>query len=265
MKEHRKEIAEKTLLPIFIGKSCLRDYFTLAARSYVLVFFIALCSLSFSQNITVKGIVFDKDSITPMQFAYVVDKNSSTGMVTDDQGKFSMKIHWGDTLSFSYVGYSLAKLFTHSLKDSVKNGVLNIKIYLRSKITELRTIAINANGFSKEAKEMYARKIDEYNRGISSPLASPISAMYYAWSKKGKELQKLSFLYDQLMVDEIKEHRLSSEKVRMITGNDSLDVRDFLNSCYISDQQILYASDYDLFLTIKNYYSRYMEMKRKNK
>ena len=212
-----------------------------------------------------RGIVFDKDSISPMPFAYAVNKNTSSGTFTNDAGRFTLQIHLGDTLSFSYLGYSVTKVFTQALKDSVRNSVLDLKVYLKQKITELKPVIVATHSFSKEAKELYEEKTGEYKRGISSPLASPISAMYYAWSKKGRELEKLSVLYEQLMVDEIKEYRLSPEKVRALTGNDTLDVKDFLNSCYLPEQFVISSSDYDLFLAVKNYYREYMEIHRRKK
>ena len=245
------------------------------SRSFAVAVLVALYISSFlsaeayaqvdSQNITVSGIVFDKDSITPMPFAYAVNKNSSTGTLTDEKGKFSLMIHPGDTLSFSYLGYSVTNIYTQTLKDSVRNSSLRVKVILKPRTTELRSVIIATHSFTKEEKEYYAQKIGEYERGISSPLASPISAMYYSWSKKGKELQKLSVLYQQLLVDEVKESRLSAEKIRAITGDEKLDVKDFLNNCYLPEQFIVSASDYDLFLAVKRYYREYMELYNKKK
>jgi hypothetical protein len=234
-------------------------------RSVSIAIMLAIFIPAFSQDITVKGIVFDKDSITPMQFAYVVDKNLTTGIVADGNGAFSMRIHLGDTLYLSYVGYSLTKVFTHLLKDSVKSSVLHVKAYLKPKNNELKAVIITPHIFSKEQKETYQRKVDEYHRGISNPLASPIDALYYTFSKKGKELQKLSVLYDQLLVDEVRETRLSPERVRSITGNDTLNVPEFLNYCFLPDQFVASAPDYDLFLAVSKYYKRYMEDKVRKK
>ncbi|MBI3502563.1 MAG: carboxypeptidase-like regulatory domain-containing protein [Bacteroidetes bacterium] len=228
-----------------------------------------LCEISFSQTINVKGIVFDKDSATPMPFAYAVDKNSSNGTVANDEGKFSLSIQFGDTLAFSYLGYNMTKIFTHTLKDSVKNFSLRLKIFLRQKTVELKPLIITSHSFTKEEKEYYERRIEEYKR-MSSLFTSNsyggglnIDALYYALSKKGKELKKLSGLYQQLLIDEIKENRISADKIRMITGNDTLNTKDFLNFCFLPDQFILSASDYDLFLSIKRCYREYLSSRRK--
>jgi hypothetical protein len=219
----------------------------------------------FSQEVNVKGIVFDRDSVTTMPYAYVVNKNSSVGTLSDEAGKFSIRIKLGDTLSFSYLGYSVTKLFSNSLKDSIKNSLLNIKIFIKPKINELKQVTIATHSFTKEQKEYYAKKVDEYHRGMESPLADPITAMYYAWSKKGKELQKLSVLYQQLLVDEVKEHRLSDQKIRELTKNDTMNVKAFLNTCFLPDQFILNASDYELYSAVNRYYREYIEAYNRKK
>jgi len=220
---------------------------------------------AFSQEVNVKGIVFDRDSVTSMSYAYVVNKNSTTGTLTDEKGRFSIRIKLGDTLSFSYLGYSVTKLCTNTLKDSVKNSFLNLKIFLKPKVNELKQVTIATHSFTKEEKEYYGRKVDEYKRGIEMPLADPITAMYYAWSKKGKELQKLSVLYEQLLIDEVKEHRLSDQKIRELTKNDTMNVKAFLNSCFLPDQFILNASDYELYSVVNKYYKEYIEMYNRKK
>ena len=205
-----------------------------------------------------------------MAYAYAVNKNSSAGSLTDDAGRFTLQIKQGDTLAFSYLGYSVTKFFTHLLKDSVKNSVLYIKAYLKPKVTELTPAIIVSHSISKEARELYEGRIREYRNQVSNPFSVSstgaglnIDALYYMFSKKGKELQKLSAIYQQLLIDEMKEKRISSEKLRVITGNDTLDTKDFLNYCYLPDQFVLSASDYDLFIAVKNYYRAYMEMHRR--
>ena len=143
--------------------------------------------------------------------------------------------------------------------------MLNIKIFIKPKINELKQVTIATHSFTKEQKEYYAKKVDEYHRGMESPLADPITAMYYAWSKKGKELQKLSLLYQQLLIDEVKEHRLSDQKIRELTKNDTMNVKAFLNTCFLPDQFILNASDYELYFAVNRYYKEYIEAYRKNK
>ncbi|MBI4947315.1 MAG: carboxypeptidase-like regulatory domain-containing protein [Bacteroidetes bacterium] len=225
-----------------------------------------------AREIFVRGIVFDRDSVTPMAYAYVVNKNFPTGTLSDEKGKFAIHIKLGDTLSFSYLGYSVTQLFTNSLKDSVRNSSLNIRVFIKPKYNELSQVTIATHSFSKAQKEFYVRKIDEYKREMSSPFTTGpmgaglnLDALYYAWSKKGKERQKLSVIYQQLLIDEVKEHRLSDERIRALTKNDTMDVKRFLNSCFLPDQFIVNASDYELYSVVNKYYKEYIEMYNRKK
>ncbi len=232
---------------------------------FITATFLYIINCSNAQLITVKGIVLDKDSITLMPFAYVANKNTLLGTLTDESGKFSINIKMGDTLSFSYLGYSVTKLYTHLLKDSVKNNTVQVKIFLKQKTTELKPVIITTNEFTKEEKEFYQRKINEYYTLTEHPLQNPISAMYYEFSKEGKQLQKLTALYAQLLTDEIRETRLSDEKIRTLVLNDTLNVTSFFNYCNISDELVLNANDYDLYAEVNRCYKQYAEICRKKK
>ena len=241
-------------------KKTLQHYIFLLSRRLFVTGTLLLCALpSFSQNIIVRGIIYESDSTSRMQFSYVINKNTKTGTLADANGNFLIKANIGDTLCFSSLGYYISKLHTHELKNLIKNSTLEINIYLKPKFNELNTVMITAHSFSLEQKDLFRRKIGEYDRAISSAFSSPITALYYTFSKKGNELKKLSVLYDQLIIDELKEIRLSDEKIRSITGNDTLNVKVFLGTCNLPYDFIAYASDYELFTTIKKFYKQYME------
>ena len=209
------------------------------------------------QNILVHGTVFDKDGHTPMPFAYVADKNTLQGSLTDANGAFSIFAGRTDTLLFSYLGYQLKKIQIRYYTDSVKNNSLKLRVILQPKVNELKPVIITTNEFTREEKEFYGRKINEYQQMTHSPLESPITAMYYAFSKEGKQIRKLMALYDQLLRDETIEKRLSPDKIREVTGNDTLNVTVFLRFCSFRENFILYERDYALYETVKNCYHEY--------
>lgn len=216
-----------------------------------------------SQSISVTGIVFDKDAVTPMSFSYVANKNSGKAVMTDQEGRFRLAAQIGDTIQFSYIGYGLVKIFTHQYKDSVKNGTVFLKVILRTKAQELPVVTITSNGFSPERMESYAKKLREYELAMEYAANSPITALYYLWSKKGNEIEKLSVLYRQLLLEEMRDHRLPAETVRILAGNDSLNVDEFLDNCFLPEQFLLTASDYELYFAVKQCYRQYLDQRRK--
>ena len=86
-----------------MGRILFLKIFYLKFRFTIAVVF-GLFTSMFSQEVNVKGIIFDRDSVTTMPYAYIVNKNSTVGTLSDEAGKFSIRIKLGDTLSFSYLG-----------------------------------------------------------------------------------------------------------------------------------------------------------------
>src|SRR5258708_443677 len=60
----------------------------------------------FAQSVrTVKGVVTDENN-APLSGVSVMVKGTHKATVTDGEGKFSLSVPGGSTLSFSYVGYT---------------------------------------------------------------------------------------------------------------------------------------------------------------
>lgn len=90
-----------------------RGYFTLLA--------LLISIVAFTQEITVKGIVLDETD-TPLIGATVQVKNATRGVVTDINGKFSVKAGGNAILVISYLGYKNQEIQVKGRKD------INIKL-----------------------------------------------------------------------------------------------------------------------------------------
>ncbi|MBO9618265.1 MAG: TonB-dependent receptor [Niabella sp.] len=80
---------------------------TLLLRAIVLFcFFSITCSsLLFAQNTTVSGTVSSATTTLPIEGATVMVKGTTTGVLTDPQGKFTINAAPGAALEISYIGY----------------------------------------------------------------------------------------------------------------------------------------------------------------
>ena len=73
---------------------------------YLIIFFaLATASLAHAQEITVSGKVTDATDGSLLPGVTIVVKNTTTGTVTDADGKYSVKVKKDAVLVFSYVGY----------------------------------------------------------------------------------------------------------------------------------------------------------------
>ena len=87
--------------------------------SGILTLFLALfVQILFAQQQTVSGTVTD-DTGLPLPGATVTIKGTTTGKITDFNGKYSIKASNGQTLVFSYVGFS-------SEEVKVTSGIINV-------------------------------------------------------------------------------------------------------------------------------------------
>lgn len=76
----------------------------LSKRGYFTLLALLIAITSFAQEITINGVVIDETD-TPLIGATVQVKNTQKGVVTDFDGKFSIKANSNATLIISYIGY----------------------------------------------------------------------------------------------------------------------------------------------------------------
>ncbi len=75
-------------------------------KNLLQILFVLLLSVQISaQEKEITGIVSDENNL-PLPGAVVTIRGTSIGTATDFDGKYTIKTHLGDVLSFSYVGYS---------------------------------------------------------------------------------------------------------------------------------------------------------------
>lgn len=99
---------------------------------------------SFAQERTVKGTVTD-DSGMPLPGVSVMVKGTSTGVETDFDGKFSIKVLANQTLVFSMIGMKKQELLASS-------ATINLK--MKEDAQELEGVIVTAQGIKKEKKSL---------------------------------------------------------------------------------------------------------------
>jgi hypothetical protein len=217
---------------------------------------------SAAQTLTIKGVVYDTDSLSPIMYVYALNRNTDVGTMTDVRGRFDLTATVHDTLIFSYLGYEVKRVFLNRYKDSVRNNSIFIKVILIKKVQSLQQVIITSKEFTREEKQYYTAKIEEYQRFKDQGIMSPITGLYMAFSKEGKSLRKLTAMYDELLYQELLEKRLSNEKLRQVTGDEQLDCDAFRNYCRLSDDFLTLASEYDLFEVVVRKYKDFKSGKK---
>jgi len=217
-----------------------------------IVFFAGMPIYSIAQSVTIKGYVTEKDSSTSIPFAYVVNKKSGVGTVSSDKGYFEIKANLSDTLLISCIGYIARKIAT---KDIIELGsfIKHQGIILFTKTYNLNTVMIRPRELSQNQKNFYERFINV----PKPPLTSPISALYYEYSKEGKERKKLVEIYKKELFFERAERRLAYFfNVKKIDLS-KFDERAFIMFCKLSEDVVNYANDYDFYYKVSRCFDDY--------
>ncbi len=105
---------------------------------------IFFCTITSSQ-VTIQGTVTDE--ISPLQWANIYIKNTTTGTTSDEAGKFILDVKKGDTLVISFTGYQTQEIIINNQKYipiTLENESLNEVVVIGHSVTR-KTIILCGN------------------------------------------------------------------------------------------------------------------------
>ncbi|NDP19798.1 MAG: SusC/RagA family TonB-linked outer membrane protein [Paludibacter sp.] len=117
-------------------------------KRIILLFVVFICTLqfSYSQKLTITGIVTAKEDGLPIIGASIVEKGTTNGTITNFDGVYSLSVSSGATLVFSYVGMEKLE------KKVAASTTLNV--ILASSAIAIDEVVVTAMGIRQEKKRM---------------------------------------------------------------------------------------------------------------
>ncbi|MGI6342935.1 MAG: TonB-dependent receptor [Bacteroidales bacterium] len=152
----------------------------------VSVLFVLGFQLMAQQNVkTINGVVIDQNSRSPIQFANVSVKNTGSGTIADQQGRFSIgvKTDAKTVLVISHISY-------HKQEITITDSLTNDSIYVRMqpKEVELSDVVVSAglyqqqlNKIARSAKIISNRQIIDNMSSNVADLLSKIPGFTRVW------------------------------------------------------------------------------------
>ncbi|MEN8116598.1 MAG: TonB-dependent receptor [Bacteroidota bacterium] len=133
----------------------------------VVLFLVALLSFStsYAQVKTVTGKVTDAGNGEPLPGVTIVVKGTTQGTITNFDGNYTLKVEEGQTLSYSFIGYTT--------QDVVVSGLNQVDVQLEQSIESLEEVVVIGYGTVKKEDatgSVQAVSTDDFNPGaITSP------------------------------------------------------------------------------------------------
>ena len=222
---------------------------------------LALLVKGISAQRLLKGTVVEKDSNTVMPFVYIINKSNGNGTMTDNEGRFILSSSNNDTLICSFVGYTKAYKPVNTL---IANNKGEVKIIMDKQFVNLNTITVTTFKIKQYERDYMNSIIDRSKIRALDYASSPISALYMQFSNEGKQIRKLAKIFEDLMIEEEVQKKLSPDILRKLTGDETVDYYAFRKYCYnVSNEFIITHDGVDLYSKIMECYRRWKSEKGK--
>lgn len=227
-----------------------------------------------AQTIEIEGSVVDKDTREPVPGVHIYDKQHGKGTVTDQTGKFQITVVKADTLTFSAIGFERYKFYFTDQK--ITTGRFELRIEMDTKTYELAPVSVRAyrtlDEFKKDIlalkdappakEEAFSLDIKGYQlppeegATLQQPQApavrlnGPVTALYNALSKEGKQQRKLTNHQEQQMRQTTIANRYNLAVVKRITGLNDKQAELFMEWCKLEDNFIIESTEYELVVAM---------------
>lgn len=156
----------------------IEQYYLNCMKYYLSLFFIIISTSLFSQNASVRGFVYEKETGEPIIFTNVYFEGTTIGSSTDVNGHFTISnVKPGDyTLIVTYLGFD-------TIREPVSvfaGQIINKRIYLEKSSVQLSTVYISAEKQSavKETKTSVVKVTPKQINSIPSVGGTPDLAQY---------------------------------------------------------------------------------------
>lgn len=202
-----------------------------------------------------KGFVVEKDTSEVMPFVYIINKSNGNGTMTDNNGRFSLSTNQNDTLILSYVGFAKSYVPVRDLKPNAKGEV---KISMIQMPVNLGMVNITTFKILPYERDYMNNIIDRSRIKTLDYFNSPIDALYNQFSKEGRQVRKLAKIFEDVIIEEQVQKKLSREILTRLTGDENIDYYAFRKYCYyVNDYYIISHDGVDLYSKVMDCYRRW--------
>ncbi len=212
------------------------------------------------ENITIKGKAVNTSGTGGLYQVIVINQRTSSGMLAEPNGHFTLNSLKTDTILVSASGFSVKKI---CFKDSSLKKEYHVVIVLDSMHYSLAEVKVYP---TKNLREVN----DERNTLGNIPntnkyqdinaIGSPIEYLYERFSRLEQSKRKVAVLEDAQKKRDILKELFQIYIRHDIINLSSEKFENFIDYCNFTDEFIKNSTDYDLVMAIKYRYEQYEKM-----
>lgn len=219
------------------------------------------------------GRIVDSDSHEAVPYVSIYDANRKTGTAADRDGQFALSASVGDSLFLTSIGYE-GKIWVVTEGTGDVTIEMSVMSYQLDSITvhafpdyeEFKREVVKANPEPKKPDfDLYIPKdyrppvetrpgptSAETSVGVGATIRGPVTALYNALSKEGKDKKRLNAYLKQEDRQAMIDQKYNLQVVERVTNLNEADAKEFMQYCKLSDDFILKSTDYELAIAMLN-------------
>jgi hypothetical protein len=253
-------------------------------KYFAVFFFIFTSNFFFAQekveSAVIKGIIKDDNTGLVLPAVNVINVNTVKGVVTDENGTFTLTAFANDTLHISLLGFKSIKVKVTN--DWIKNKSTTIQMTQKAYALEevvvrpyILTGYLEIDAKLIPTRENYRYSIsglsEGYEAGEYSPNAfgrvlgsifNPADMLYNFFGKKPKELRRLKEMKKDDTVKNLLASKFDRETISALLGVTKSEIAEILERCNYSEAFVKSANDLQIMDAISACYEEYKILKR---
>lgn len=248
---------------IISAKSCytvINSYPTLSVRALILFWLLLLwCSFSVHAQ-TLEGIVIENEGGSPLPAVIVVNKTQGQSMMTDVDGKYSIRANKGDEIEFSYLGYYPQNLLMPENVNTFRRIGMIKKMFSLEEV-EIRPDYTPYQLDSIRRHQLYALDLSRQraSSSVMGSIMSPASALAEQFSKKSKQRFRFQKNFAKWEDQKYVDTRYTPEAVSTLTGLNGDTLAAFINAYPMPYDYARTATELEIKMWIKYNYREWIK------
>ena len=223
---------------------------------FLLASFFVLLSFCVQAQYKVKGTVYDSSRLYPIE-AVTVLSTSGKGTMTDSLGRYQLEVSEKDSIWFSFLGKPTPKYPILKIAD-----ITRFDIALHLKMDVMKEVKIRSRVYKEDSvqnRKDYAKAFNfrrpsfESMTSVNATGAGIViqELIRLFQFKKNKSMEKFRERLLEQEREKFVDYKFSKALVRRLTGLDSTRLTIFMQTYRPSFEFVLYSSEYDFQLYIK--------------